>query len=124
MTSTTVEDAVATADHPAVGRIRTVARLLDERVKLPVVGVRVGLDSILGLLPVGGDVAGGLLSLYIVLEGVRLGVSRWTLFRMLVNIALDVGLGSVPLAGDVFDVFWKANSRNVDLVVADLDGSA
>ncbi|WP_254273696.1 DUF4112 domain-containing protein [Haloarcula marina] len=108
----------------ALGRIRTVARLLDESVRVPVVGIRVGIDPILGVLPVAGDLLAGVCSLYIVAEAVRLGVSKRTLFRMLLNVALDVAVGAVPLVGDLFDAFWKANVRNAELVAAELEASA
>ncbi|QIO22214.1 DUF4112 domain-containing protein [Haloarcula sp. JP-L23] len=105
----------------SLGRLRTLAHLLDESVRVPGVGVRVGLDPLLGLLPVAGNVVTGLCSLYIVLEAGRLGVSRRALARMLLNVALDVGIGAVPVVGDLFDALWKANVRNVDLAVADLE---
>ncbi|GGN85271.1 MULTISPECIES: DUF4112 domain-containing protein [Haloarcula] len=105
----------------SLGRLRTLAHLLDESVRVPGVGVHVGLDPLLGLLPVAGDVVTGLCSLYIVLEAGRLGVSRRALARMLLNVALDVGIGAVPVVGDLFDAIWKANVRNVDLAVADLE---
>ncbi|SDZ89321.1 protein of unknown function [Haloplanus vescus] len=106
--------------RPAVRRMRFVAHVLDESVRIPGTSFRVGLDPILGLLPVVGDVASGCLSLYIVLESARLGVSNRTLVRMLANIALDVVAGSVPLVGDLFDAAWRANTRNVALALADL----
>jgi len=107
-------------DRAAVRRMRFVAHVLDESVRIPGTSFRVGLDPILGLLPVVGDVASGCLSLYIVLESARLGVSTRTLVRMFANIALDVVAGSVPLVGDLFDAAWRANTRNVALALADL----
>src|SRR5690606_1162291 len=77
---------------------------------------RFGLDPILGLLPGVGDWAGGLLSLYIVYEGMRLGVSWRVIGRMLGNVALETLAGAVPMAGDVFDFWWQANIRNLQLV--------
>ena len=77
---------------------------------------RVGLDPLLGLVPGLGDVAGAALSGYIVLTGIRLGVSRIVVLRMLANVGMDTVAGSVPLLGDLFDAGWKANSRNVALI--------
>jgi hypothetical protein len=115
-----VEALPASVDRSAVGRIRFVATMLDERVRVPGTPVRIGIDPLLGIVPVAGDVLAGLLSLYVVAEAVRLGVSTATLARMLANVAVDVAGGSIPVVGDLFDVAWKANARNADLVVADL----
>lgn len=106
---------VDSASPPGLRRARVLARLLDDAVRIPVVDVRVGLDSIIGLLPIGGDVVTGIVSLYVVFEAARAGVPKPTLVRMLLNIALDVAVGSVPVVGDVADVVWKANRRNVEL---------
>jgi hypothetical protein len=100
---------------PGLRRARRLATLLDDAVTLPVVNVKIGLDSLVGLLPVSGDLAAAVCSLYIVLEAVRSGVPRPVVARMLFNITVDVAVGSVPVVGDLFDVFWKANRRNVEL---------
>ena len=102
----------------ALDRIRTVAHILDESVRIPGTTLRVGLDPIVGLLPVAGDFATAVCSLYIVAEAVRLGVPKRTLIRLLANIALDMLVGSVPVVGDLFDAYWKANVKNADLVAA------
>jgi hypothetical protein len=102
----------------AMGRIRTAAHLLDESVRVPGTTLRVGIDPIVGLLPVAGDLAVALCSLYIVAEAVRLGVPKRTLLRLVGNIAVDAVLGSVPVVGDIFDVYWKANVKNAELVAA------
>ncbi|MEF8829748.1 MAG: DUF4112 domain-containing protein [Haloarcula sp.] len=111
-------------EPPALGRTRTVAHLLDESVRIPGIGFRVGIDPLLGLVPVVGDFLAALCSLYIVVEAARLGVRKRTLVRMLVNVALDTVLGSVPLVGDLFDAYWKANVRNADLLAAALDADS
>ncbi|HEY5062502.1 MAG TPA: DUF4112 domain-containing protein [Gemmatimonadaceae bacterium] len=95
---------------------RTVARVLDSGARIPGTKIRFGLDPILGLVPGLGDVAGAVLSGYIVLVGVRLGASRSVVLRMLANILIDTVVGSVPLLGDAFDVVWKSNNRNVALL--------
>jgi len=106
------------AEPAALGRIRTVAHLLDESVRVPGTSFRVGIDPIVGLLPIAGDLATAVCSLYIVAEAVRLGVPKRTVVRLLANIALDTLLGSIPIVGDLFDAYWKANVRNADLVAA------
>ena len=91
-------------------------RLLDEAIRIPGTNIRIGLDALLGLLPGGGDVAGGLLSGLIILQAARDGAPATVLGRMLGNVALDVVAGAVPLLGDIFDVAWRANSRNIRLL--------
>jgi hypothetical protein len=76
----------------------------------------VGLDPLLGLVPGLGDAAGALLAAWILVEAIRLGAARTTLVRIASNIALDALVGAVPVLGDVFDVVWKANLKNVALL--------
>lgn len=113
----------STAADPRVARIRTLARMLDSAVAIPGTKIRVGADSILGLIPVVGDLGGAALSGYIVLTSARLGAPPSTLVRMLINIAIDTVLGSVPVLGDMFDVGWRANMMNADLLESHLGGS-
>jgi hypothetical protein len=112
-------DLPESVDEAAVDRLATVAHLLDECVRLPG-GVSVGLDPILGVVPVVGDALSAGLSLYIVGEAAYLGVSYTTVVRMLGNVAVDVVGGSVPVVGILFDAFWRANRRNVELVLDEL----
>jgi hypothetical protein len=98
--------------------------VLDEAIRIPGTNIRVGLDALLGLLPGGGDVAAGVFSGIIILQAARAGVPTPVLGRMLGNVLLDVVVGSIPLLGDVFDVAWRANSRNVRLLEAWLDRPA
>lgn len=97
-------------------RVQALSQLLDNAITLPGTDYSVGLDPLIGLLPGGGDLFTGLLSLYIVFESFQLGVSASTLTRMASNIALEVVAGTIPFVGDLFDVAWKANSRNVRLL--------
>ncbi len=113
---------VDTALAQRTDRLRSLARVLDSAVTIPGTGFRVGADSILGLIPVVGDLAGAALSGYIVLASARLGAPASTLLRMLVNIGIDTGVGSIPLLGDMFDVAWRSNMRNVDLLESHLGG--
>jgi hypothetical protein len=105
----------ASAGDP-LARARTIARLLDSAVSVPGTGIRFGLDPLLGLIPGLGDLAGMMLSGYLVVLGGRLGVPRTVLMRMLANVAIDTVGGSVPVLGDLFDVGWKSNMRNVGLL--------
>jgi len=89
---------------------------LDAGFRIPGTNLRFGLDPLLGLIPGGGDAAGAVLAGWILIEAVRLGASRATLLRIAGNVALDAGLGAVPLIGDIFDFAWKANLRNVALL--------
>jgi len=110
-------------DPPGLRRARTLAHLLDDAVRLPG-GVRVGLDPLLSVLPVAGDLAAAVLSTYVVAEAWRAGVPRRTLARMLLNVAVDVTLGSVPVLGTAADVLVRANQRNVALFEAAVSSRA
>jgi hypothetical protein len=99
-----------------VARVRSLARVLDSALRIPGTDIRFGLDSILGLVPGLGDVSGAVLSGYIVLASARIGVPPAVLMRMILNVAVDTGLGAVPVIGDMFDVAWRANIRNADLL--------
>ena len=107
---------VPTQAPASLERVRAVARVLDSAVKIPGTNIRFGADSLVGLIPGLGDVAGALLSGYIVLVATRLGASAPVVARMLLNIALDTIVGSVPVLGDMFDVAWKSNQKNVALL--------
>lgn len=103
-------DAVA-----ARARIERLERLLEGQFQLPIVG-RVGLDALVGLIPGVGDAATAAMSLYLVWEARNLGASRTQLVRMLANVGIDTALGSVPLVGDMFDLFFRSNSRNLKII--------
>ncbi|WP_266080085.1 DUF4112 domain-containing protein [Haladaptatus caseinilyticus] len=110
-------------DRAAIERMRTVARIFDDLVRVPGTDFRVGIDPILGALPVAGDVISAGLSLYIVLEAGRLGVSFTTLLRMIANVSIDVVGGAIPIVGGIVDAVWKANKRNLELVLDELAGN-
>jgi hypothetical protein len=112
-----------TADEEAtVERVRAFGWLLDDAIPVPGTDFRVGLDPILSIVPVVGDLLGALLSLYPVIEAYRLGVERKTLARMLALIAVDAGVGSVPVLGTLFDAVWKANEWNVRTIERHVEG--
>jgi hypothetical protein len=97
-------------------RLQRFARLLDSRFRIPVIGVRFGLDPILGLVPGLGDAAAFAFGAWIIVEGARMGAPRALLGRMLGNSALDFVTGSVPVAGSLVDFVLRANTRNVRLL--------
>lgn len=97
--------------------LRLLAKLMDSAFEIPGLKMRFGLDAILGLLPGVGDLVASFVSLYILQEAQRRGVSRVTLTRMSANILIDWLVGSIPLAGDAFDVVWKSNQKNVALLI-------
>ncbi|ESP88985.1 DUF4112 domain-containing protein [Candidatus Halobonum tyrrellensis] len=103
-------------ESASLSRVRTVGYLLDDSLPIPGTDRRIGLDPLIGLLPVAGDTITGLLSLYIVAEGANMGVPRNVIGRMLFNVVVDTLLGFVPVVGDIFDATWKSNQRNVDLI--------
>ena len=90
--------------------------LMDDMFRVPVLGSRVGLDPLLGLIPGLGDTITSLVSFYILVAAVRYRVSKITLLRMGVNIAIDYVVGSLPVVGDVADAWWKSNRMNLDLL--------
>ena len=99
-----------------VRRLRRLSQLLDNAIPIPGTGYRIGIDPILGLLPGGGDTVGGLLSAYIVVEAARMGLPRKVIWQMVGNIVFDGVVGIVPVVGDLFDIGWKANVRNIALL--------
>lgn len=104
-----------------IARVEWLATLLDTAIVVPGTGIRFGLDALIGLVPAVGDIVSMLLSLYIIREARALGAPRLLVARMLANVALDGVVGAVPVAGDLFDVAFRANRRNVALLLAHLD---
>mgnify|MGYP006269428995 CR=1 FL=1 len=94
-------------------RLAKLAWLLDAQFEVPKLGVRVGLDGLLGLVPAVGDAISVGLSLLILIEAARMGTRKRKLATMAARLLLDFAVGSVPVAGDVFDVFYKANLKNL-----------
>lgn len=97
-------------------QLEVLAHVMDNAFEVPGVGLRFGFDAILGLIPGVGDAGTSLVSAYVIHQAHRLGVGRATLARMAANVALDFVVGAVPFAGDLFDLYWKANRRNVELL--------
>lgn len=99
-----------------LARVERLADQLDSAFPIPGTSLRFGWESIIGLIPTVGDLVMGGVSLYIVGTAWRLGVPRQELALMVGNVLLDVAIGAIPLVGDVFDLFFKVNRRNVALI--------
>lgn len=100
----------------AFARIDRLSRLLDTAFRIPGTNFRFGVDGMIGLVPWAGDAVTTALSAWIVYEAWRIGVPRALLVRMIANVAFDGVVGAVPIAGDVFDILWRANRRNARLL--------
>ena len=105
-------------------RYRTLTKLADEAIRVPIIGTRIGLDPLMGLIPGVGDLAGGLLAAYGLLVGWRAGAPGSVLTRMLFNIGVDTLVGEIPVLGDLFDFGYKSNTRNYRLLEQYLDRPA
>jgi len=102
-------------------RIEAMEMLLERSFTIPGINRAVGLDAIVGLIPVMGDVITAAMGAYIVWEARNLGMPKWKLWRMAGNIAFDTAVGAVPLAGDLFDFLFRSNTRNLKIVKRHLD---
>ncbi len=97
-------------------RLRRLSRILDKVVTIPGTPIHIGLDPLVGFIPIGGDVVGIILASYIVIEAAKLGVPKATLRKMVLNVIIDGLVGSVPVIGDLFDFAWTANEYNIKLL--------
>jgi hypothetical protein len=110
-------DALEVPEGASLRRLDHLARLLDTAVPIPFTGgARIGLDALLGIVPVVGDAIAMLISGVLINEARLLGLPRRKLARMAVNTGLDAAIGAIPIAGDVFDVFFRANERNIKII--------
>ena len=110
--------------RPQLERLRTVSRLLDSAFPIPGTRYRFGLDALIGLVPGLGDAVSAVFSGYIILQASRLGAPKSVVTRMIANVALDTVVGWVPILGDIFDVAWKSNLRNMALLESHLQQPA
>ena len=101
-------------------RLITLTRLMDSAIDVPMLRTTVGLDALLGLVPVAGDLLSAAIGIYLITQARELGASRWLQAKMIRNLVVDAAVGSVPLAGDVFDVYFRAHRRNLKLLQAEL----
>jgi len=102
-------------------RLEAVEQLMERSIQLPFLKKPVGIDALLGLLPVVGDVASGIVASYFIWEARNLGMSKWQMTRMAMNVGIDTAIGAIPFVGDVFDFVFKSNSKNLRIVRKHLD---
>lgn len=102
-------------------RIESMEQLLENSFTVPGVGYRVGLDSIVGLVPVVGDFVTAAMGMWLVWEAKNLGLPKWKLLRMTGNVAVDTAVGAIPVVGDAVDFLFKSNTRNLRIVKRHLD---
>jgi hypothetical protein len=102
-------------------RVEAMEKLLERAFVIPGINRPIGVDSIVGLVPVVGDIVTALMGAYIIWEARNLGMSRLQLTRMAANVGIDTALGAIPFAGDVFDFFWRSNTKNLKIIRKHLD---
>ncbi len=102
-------------------RVEALERVLERAIEVPGTNRKVGLDAIVGLVPVAGDLVAAALGLYLVWEARNLGMSKWQIARMTANVGVDTALGAIPIAGDLFDFVFRSNSRNLRMIRKHLD---
>jgi len=102
-------------------RIEALERVLERAFVIPGTKQQLGLDALVGLVPVAGDAISAVLGLYLVWEARNLGMSKWQLARMTANVGFDTAVGAIPLAGDLFDFVFRSNSRNLKIIRKHLD---
>ncbi len=102
-------------------RIEAMEAVLEGMFVIPGTNRRVGLDSLVGLIPVVGDLATAAMGAWIVWEARNLGMSKWQLTRMAANVGFDTLVGAIPFAGDVFDFLFKSNTKNLRIIRKHLD---
>lgn len=106
-----------------LNKIRKIAKILDSAIGIPGTKFRIGLDPILGLIPGGGDLIAGIISAYMIYLATRFGLEKREIFKMFKNVAIETAVGSVPIAGDIFDAYFKANMRNLEILEKHLEKS-
>ena len=114
-TSPTVETYNPRAQD-SLARLEALAKLMDGAFVIPGTNIRMGLDGIIGLVPIAGDLVSGLISSYLIWEARQLGASRWVIGRMMANTLIDTTIGAIPVLGDAFDVVFRTNLRNMALL--------
>jgi|TARA_B110000263_G_scaffold135094_1_gene117322 hypothetical protein len=97
-------------------RLKLLSERLDNSIKIPGTNQKIGIDAIVGIIPILGDFIGAIFSTYILYSGIKMGVSSKIVKKMATNIAIEFIIGSIPIIGDIFDALWKANKRNVELI--------
>ncbi len=107
--------------HAVRARVEALEALLERSIAVPGINYKIGLDAVLGFVPVVGDIIAGLMSAYIIWEARNLGMSRWHIARMAGNTLFDTAIGFVPLLGDAMDVLFRSNTRNLRIIKKHMD---
>lgn len=102
-------------------RVKAMEQLLERSFVIPGVNMPVGLDALIGLVPVLGDIVTTALGAYIVWEARNLGMSKWKLARMGANVLFDTAIGAIPVVGDAADFVFRSNSKNLKLILKHID---
>lgn len=110
--------------NDSLRRVKIVASVLDDAIRVPGTDIRFGIDPLVGLVPGLGDLLGGAASAYIILEAARAGAPASVLTRMALNVGIDTLVGAIPVVGDLFDFAWKSNARNVKLLTRHVEAPA
>ncbi len=110
--------------HAKLSRLNRLEWLLERSVTIPLLGKKTGVDALLGLIPGGGDIIAGALGSYIIAEAIHAKAPRALIIRMTWNLGFDTLVGSIPVAGDLFDFFYSANGKNLKLLKAHLESIA
>ena len=97
-------------------RLKRLSERLDNTFTIPGTKYKIGIEALIGAVPIIGDLIGGILASYIMYSGMKMGAPPQIIARMAVNIAIDFAIGSIPIIGDLFDLVWKANKKNVELI--------
>ncbi len=116
-----VERMERAAVEAALARVTAVARIMDALFEIPGTRIKIGVDALIGVVPIVGDLISQAISTYIIWEARQLGVSKLTLWRMVANTLIDTAIGIVPVAGDAFDVMFRANIKNLRLLQRHLE---
>jgi hypothetical protein len=104
-------------------RLKLLSNRLDEIITIPGTKYKIGIDPIIGTIPIIGDLLGSIISIYILYSGSKMGLSSRIIAKMSLNIGFDFVLGLIPIIGDIFDMGWKANKRNVKLIENNINKS-
>jgi hypothetical protein len=104
------------ARRARIEQLRAAAEWMDGQFHIPGTNIQFGFDAIIGLVPGVGDIICGALSMWLIREAQQLGAPKWLIAKMVWNVAIEVTVGAVPVVGDLFDVAWKANRKNIKLL--------
>lgn len=110
--------------HREIELVQKLAKVMDSQFEIPGTGIKVGLDPIIGLIPGLGDFVTNVLGAYPIRVAIRHELPTPIIWQMVFNLGVDYILGTIPILGDVFDIFFKANQRNLQLLMRGMDSPA